>query len=166
MGYIIEKVSGKTYEQSLQDNILTPLKMNNTGFDHHETILKNRASGYEKNGKNFINASYLDLSIPYAAGSLYSTVDDLFLWNEALYTEQLLSKKNKELLFNSYISAGPGHYGYGWFINKAFNGEKNESITVIEHGGGINGFNTLFSQIPSDKNLVVLLNNTGGTNLN
>ncbi|MDI1307444.1 MAG: serine hydrolase, partial [bacterium] len=64
------------------------------------------------------------------------------------------------------IPAGPGHYGYGWFINKAFNGEKNDSITVIEHGGGINGFNTLVSRIPSDKNLVVLLNNTGSANLN
>lgn len=166
LGYIIEKVSGKTYEQSLQDNILTPLKMNNTGFDHHETILKNRASGYEKNGKNYSNASYLDLSIPYAAGSLYSTVDDLYLWNQALYTEQLLSTKYKDLIFNSYIPAGPGHYGYGWFINKAFNGEKNDSLTVIEHGGGINGFNTLVSRIPSDKNLVVLLNNTSGANLN
>lgn len=166
LGYIIEKVSGKTYEQFLQDNILTPLKMTNTGFDHHETILKNRASGYEKNGKNYLNASYLDLSIPYAAGSLYSTVNDLYLWDQALYTEQLLSKKNKDLLFNSYIPAGPGHYGYGWFINKAFNGEKNDSLTVVEHGGGINGFNTLVSRIPSDKNLVVLLNNTGGAKLN
>ncbi|MFV8347520.1 serine hydrolase [Flavobacterium sp. ZB4P13] len=166
LGYIIEKVSGKTYEQCLQDNILTPLKMNNTGYDHHETILKNRASGYEKKGKNYSNASYLDLSIPYAAGSLYSTVDDLYLWDQALYTDQLLSTKYNHLLFNSYIPAGPGHYGYGWFINKASNGEKNESLTVIEHGGGINGFNTLLSRIPSDKNLVVLLNNTGGTKLN
>jgi CubicO group peptidase (beta-lactamase class C family) len=165
LGYIIEQVSGKTYEQVLQDNILTPLKMNNTGFDHHETILKNRASGYEKNGKNYLNAGYLDLSIPYAAGSMYSTVVDLYLWDQALYTEQLLSKKNKDLLFNSYIPAGPEHYGYGWFVYQAFNAEKNTSLTVIEHGGGINGFNTLVSRIPSDKNLVVLLNNTGGTNL-
>ncbi|MFV8341884.1 serine hydrolase [Flavobacterium sp. XS2P39] len=166
LGYILEKVSGKSYEQCLHDNILTPLKMSNTGYDHHETILKNRATGYEKNGKNYKNAAYLDLSIPYAAGSLYSTVDDLYLWDQALYTEQLLSKKYKDLLFNSYIPAGPGHYGYGWFINKAFTGEKKESLTIIEHGGGINGFNTLFSQIPSDKKLVVLLNNTGSTNLN
>ncbi|TDE50124.1 serine hydrolase [Flavobacterium sp. GT3P67] len=166
LGYIIEKVSGKTYEQCLQDNILTSLKMKNTGFDHHETILKNRASGYEKNGKNYSNASYLDLSIPYAAGSLYSTVDDLYLWDQALYTDQLLSTKYNHLLFNSYIPAGPGHYGYGWFINKASNGETNDSLTVIEHGGGINGFNTLLSRIPADKNLVVLLNNTGGTKLN
>ncbi|MFV8327362.1 serine hydrolase [Flavobacterium sp. ZS1P14] len=166
LGYIIEKVSGKTYEQFLEDAILIPLKMNNTGFDHHETILKNRASGYEKNGKNYNNASYLDLSIPYAAGSLYSTADDLYLWDQALYTDPLLSKKYRDLLFNTYIPAGPGHYGYGWFINKAFNGEKNDSLTVIEHGGGINGFNTLISRIPSDKNLVVLLNNTGRTNLN
>jgi hypothetical protein len=54
---------------------------------------------------------------------LYSTVDDLFLWNQALYTEQLLTKY-KELLFNAYVPAGPGHYGYGWFVNKALNEEK------------------------------------------
>lgn len=166
LGYIIEKVSGKSYEQCLQDNILTPLKMNNTGYDHLETILKNRASGYEKKGKDYSNANYLDMSIPYAAGSLYSTVEDLYLWDQALYTEQLLSTKNRELLFNSYIPAGPGYYGYGWFINKVPNGESKDSLMVVEHGGGINGFNTIVSRIPSDKNLVVLLNNTGGAKLN
>lgn len=166
LGYIVEKVSGKTYEQSLQEQIFTPLKMNSTGYDHHETILKNRASGYEKNGKNYSNTNYLDLSIPYAAGSLYSTVDDLYLWDQALYTDQLLSKKYRDLLFKSYIQAGPRHYGYGWFISSAFNEEKNNSLTVVEHGGGINGFNTILSRIPADKNLVVLLNNTGSTNLN
>ncbi|WP_348811594.1 serine hydrolase [Flavobacterium maritimum] len=166
LGYIVEKISGKTYEQSLQEQIFAPLKMNNTGYDHHETILKNRASGYEKNGTSYSNANYLDLSIPYAAGSLYSTVDDLYLWDQALYTDQLLSKKYRDLLFKSYIQAGPGHYGYGWFINSAFNEEKDNSLTVVEHGGGINGFNTIFSRIPADKNLVVLLNNTGSTNLN
>jgi CubicO group peptidase (beta-lactamase class C family) len=166
LGYIIEKISTKTYEQCLQDNILTPLKMNNTGYDHQETILQKRATGYEKKGKSYSNANYLDMSIPYAAGSLYSTVEDLYLWDQALYTNQLLSIKNRDLLFNSYIPAGPGYYGYGWFINKASNGEKKDDLTIIEHGGGINGFNTLISRIPSDKNLVVLLNNTGGTKLN
>jgi len=163
LGYIIEKVSGKTYEQCLQESIFTPLMMNNTGYDRHETILKNRASGYEKNGKNYINANYLDMSIPYSAGSMYSTVEDLYLWDQALYSDKLLSSKSRGLLFGSYITAGTGHYGYGWIIDEITNGNPNEKLQVIEHGGGINGFNTLISRVPSDKTLVVLLNNTGRT---
>lgn len=162
LGYIIEKISGKTYEQYLQEIILTPLKMTNTGYDHNEPILKNRAAGYEKQGKKFVNSPYLDMSIPYAAGSLYSTVEDLYLWDQALYTNKLLSEKAMESLFKPYIKAGDGAYGYGWFLEEAPNGDK-PKLKIIEHGGGINGFNTVISRIPADKNLVVLLNNTGGT---
>ncbi|WP_316633287.1 serine hydrolase [uncultured Flavobacterium sp.] len=162
LGYIIEKISGKTYEQYLQEIILTPLKMANTGYDHSEVILKNRASGYEKNGKNISNASFIDMSIPYAAGSLYSTVEDLYLWDQALYTNKLLSEKSMESLFKPYIKAWDGSYGYGWGIEEVNNGDKGK-LKIIEHGGGINGFNTIISRVPADKNLVVLLNNTGGT---
>ena len=59
LGYIMEKVTGKSYEQVLQENIFTPLKMNNTGYDHHWSLLKNRASGYEKNGRLYLNANLL-----------------------------------------------------------------------------------------------------------
>src|SRR5260370_27324953 len=59
LGYIIERVTGKTYEQVLQENIFTPLKMNNTGYDHHQTLLKNRAIGYEKNGWHYVNADFI-----------------------------------------------------------------------------------------------------------
>lgn len=164
LGYIIEKVSGKTYEQYLQEIILTPLKMANTGYDHFEVIIKNRASGYEKNGKNISNASFIDMSIPYAAGSLYSTVEDLYLWDQALYTNKLLSAKSMDLLFKPYITTGGNDfYGYGWFTSEETVGKKTDKVKVIEHGGGINGFNTVISRMPADKNLVVLLNNTGGT---
>lgn len=162
LGYIIEKVTGKTYEQYLQETILTPLKMENTGFDHSEVILKNRASGYEKQGKKMVNSSFIDMSIPYAAGSLYSTVEDLYIWDQALYTTKLLSEKSMESLFKPYIKAWDESYGYGWFISEANNGDKGK-LKIIEHGGGINGFNTIISRVPADKNLVVLLNNTGGT---
>lgn len=164
LGYIIEKISGKSYEQYLQETILTPLKMVNSGYDHSDVIIKNRAAGYEKRGKKIINSSYLDMSIPYAAGSLYSTVEDLYIWDQALYTNKLLSSKSMESLFNSYIKAGKGSYGYGWFIEEA-DGASGK-VKVIEHGGGINGFNTIIYRIPGDKNLIVLLNNTGGTVLN
>ncbi|MFD1601129.1 serine hydrolase [Flavobacterium artemisiae] len=161
LGYIIEKTTGKTYEQYLQEIIFTPLKMVNSGYDHSDVILKNRAAGYEKQGKKVVNAAYLDMSIPYAAGSLYSTVEDLYLWDQALYTNKLLSEKSRELLFKPYIKAWNGFYGYGWSTYEVPNGDK--KLNVIEHGGGINGFNTIISRIPADKNLVVLLNNTGGT---
>jgi CubicO group peptidase (beta-lactamase class C family) len=162
LGYIIEKVSGKSYEQFLQETILKPLKMTNTGYDHSDIILKNRAAGYEKQNKKTINAPYLDMSIPYAAGSLYSTVEDLYLWDQALYMNQLLSEKSMESLFKPYIKAWDDYYGYGWFIHETNNGDKGK-LKVIEHGGSINGFNTIISRVPADRNLVVLLNNTGET---
>lgn len=164
LGVIIEKVTGKSYEENLKKKIFDPLNMKNTGFDHHNTILENRASGYEKRGDSYINAPYLDMSIPYAAGSLYSTVEDLYLWDRALTSNKILSEKNKQLLFAPHAKMGKGAYGYGWAINKMANGSQKDSLTVIEHGGGINGFNTLISRT-KDQDLVVLLNNTGGTNL-
>jgi CubicO group peptidase (beta-lactamase class C family) len=162
LGYIIEKITGKTYEQYLQETIFTPLKMVNSGYDHSDVILKNRAAGYEKQGKKIVNSSYIDMSIPYAAGSLYSTVEDLYLWDQALYTNKLLSEKSMESLFKPYIAQGDEAYGYGWFLRDVTNGTKGK-VKVIEHGGGINGFNTNISRVPSDKILIVLLNNTGRT---
>ena len=165
LGYIIEKVTGKAYEQVLKENIFAPLKMNNTGYDHHGTLLKNRASGYEKNGRRYVNANFIDMSVPYAAGALYSTVEDLYLWDQALYGNQLLRKENMELLFTKHISSGGGYYAYGWGIGEIRLGNTAERIETIGHGGGINGFNTQITRIPSDKSFIVLLNNTGGAPL-
>ncbi|TYB76412.1 serine hydrolase [Bizionia myxarmorum] len=165
LGDLIEKVSGKSYEQMLQENIFTPLNMKDSGFDHYETILKNRASGYSKSANGFINSSYIDMSVPYAAGSLYSTVEDLHLWDQALYTNKLITKESMDLFFGEHISARGAHYGYGWSIGNEGIGSTDETIETISHGGGINGFNTLISRATSDKSLIVLLNNTGGAPL-
>jgi CubicO group peptidase (beta-lactamase class C family) len=166
LGYIIEKVTGKSYEQVLQENIFTPLKMNNTGYDHRETLLKNRATGYEKNGRHYVNAGFIDMSVPYAAGSMYSTVEDLYLWDQALYGNQLLRKENMDLLFTKHIPSGESHYGYGWGIGKIPLGNTAARIETIGHGGGINGFNTQITRITSDRSFIVLLNNTGWAPLN
>ncbi len=166
LGVLIEKISGKSYEQMLQEKIFTPLNMTDSGFDHHATILKNRATGYEKDGGEFVNSRYLDMSIPYAAGSLYSTVEDLYLWDQGLYANTLLSKASMDLFFGKHIEAMGGYYGYGWAVGTAAIGNTEERIETISHGGGINGFNTLIARGPSDKLLIVLLNNTGGAPLN
>lgn len=165
LGVIIEKLTGGSYEQALQRNILDPLGMKNTGYDHHSTILEKRAAGYERNPFGTRNAAYLDMSLPYSAGSLYSTVEDLYLWDQALYTDKLLSADLKAVMFKAHFRANPAfHYAYGWMV-ATLPVSPTDSLAVIQHGGGINGFNTLICRFPNEKNLVVLLNNTGGAPL-
>ncbi len=167
LGVIIEEVSGKSYEENLKERIFTPLEMNDSGYDHFTEILKNRATGYEKRGAQLINAEYLDMSIPYAAGSLYSTVEDLYKWDQGLYTEKLLSKELMKEYFTPQIEAWEGSdYAYGFGVGEEPLGNTEESIYVHTHGGGINGFNTNISRAPENKTLIVLLNNTGGAPLN
>jgi CubicO group peptidase (beta-lactamase class C family) len=161
LGAIVERVTGKRYEEALKERILDPVGMKNTGYDHHATILTKRAAGYEKRPAGFVNAPYLDMSLPYAAGSLYSTVEDLYLWDQSLYTEKLLSSQLKEMMYKP----GMNNYAYGWVVRNAPAGGDGPPVMIIEHGGGINGFNTVLMRMPESKNLIVLLNNTGGTRL-
>ena len=70
-----------SYEDVLKEKIFEPLGMKNSGYDHTEVIIPKRASGYDKVGTDYFNTSYLDMSVPYSAGSIYSTVEDLYLWD-------------------------------------------------------------------------------------
>jgi CubicO group peptidase (beta-lactamase class C family) len=161
LGAIIEELTGKTYEEVLKEKILDPLGMKDTGYDHHSTILPNRATGYDIVFDGYENSPYLDMSLPYAAGSLYSTVEDLYLWDQALYTDKLLSKDLKELLFKKHM----GNYGYGWVMAQKKLPDSKEKLNITAHGGGINGFNTLIERLIDQKHLIVLFNNTPGTSL-
>src|ERR1051325_2672251 len=159
LGAIIERVTGKPYEQVLQENIFDPLGMKNTGYDHHDTIIPKRATGYSKTPDGYTNSPYLDMSIPYAAGSLYSTVDDLYLWDQALHTDKLLSAQSKALMYTPFLN----NYAYGWEVrNTSFD----KNVQVITHDGGINGFTTTIVRFPKEKNLIVMLDNTGSEYLN
>jgi CubicO group peptidase (beta-lactamase class C family) len=154
LGAIIEKVSGKPYDAFLQENIFKPLGMRDTGYDWSSVVLKNRASGYTRGPAGLDNAPYLDMGQPYAAGSLYSTVDDLLIWDQALYTEKLVKSASLDQIFHPWIAAGPmGQYGYGWGVS-VVKGHRN-----IAHGGGINGFNTYISRFPDDHAVFIWLRN-------
>lgn len=157
LGAIIEKVTGKTYEVFLKERILDPLGMKNTGYDHHESILTKRASGYVKASYGYDNAAYTDMSLPYAAGAMYSTVEDLYLWDQALYTTKLLSKKYKDIMFKPNLN----NYAYGWYIRKMALADSKDSLVTVSHGGGIFGFSTFINRLIDDKHLIVLLSNTG-----
>lgn len=157
LGAIIEKVTGQPYEQVLKERIFDPIGMKNTGYDHYATVLEKRAAGYQKTPDGYLNAPYLDMSLPFAAGALYSTAEDLYLWDQALYKDRLLSAQSKELMFKPFLS----DYAYGWAITKARLGTGTETTPQISHDGGINGFSTLIVRLPAQRNLIVLLDNTG-----
>jgi len=136
--------------------------MKNTGYDHYGTVIEKRASGYQKTPDGYVNAAYLDMSLPYAAGAMYSTVEDLYFWDQALYTERVVSAASKDLMFKPNLS----DYAYGWVVTKAKLGNGTDSTSKITHGGGINGFNTVIVRFPAQKHLIVLLDNTSqGRNL-
>jgi CubicO group peptidase (beta-lactamase class C family) len=156
LGAIVEKVTGKPYEQVLKENVFDPVGMTNTGYDHYDQVINKRASGYIKTPKGYQNAPYLDMTIPYAAGSLYSTVEDLFLWDQALNGEKILSSKSKAAMFTPNLS----NYGYGFVMTNATLGPKKLVVPTVQHDGGINGFSTTIVRLPGDKGLIVLLDNT------
>jgi len=154
LGYIIEKASGQSYEQFIENNIFEPLGMHSSLYGSNSEIIKKRAYGYQKN-ENYINAEYLSLTQPYAAGSLMSTVEDLFIWNRAIRTHKLLKKESIELAFTNYqLNNGENiNYGYGWAIN-----EINGSPTV-EHSGGIFGYITNSIYLPDEDVFVAIFSN-------
>lgn len=162
LAVIIEKVSGKSFEENLQERILKPLHMNNSGVDRNERIQGKKAAGYLKNIEGLTNDPYFHMSNALGAGDMYSTVEDLYLWDRALYKDQLLSEKNKKIMFTPFLS----NYAYGWGVYKVPLGDSTtDSLDVISHSGGINGFNTIIFRLIKDQHLIVLFNNTGSTNL-
>jgi CubicO group peptidase (beta-lactamase class C family) len=155
LGAIIEKVTEKSYETVLSERIFKPLGMTNSGYDHHSTLIQKRASGYQKTSDGFVNAPYLDMSIPYAAGSIYSTVEDLYKWNQALYGGNILSANSKKLMF----TPGLGNYGYGIRIFDQPIGKTDKNTKIIGHGGAISGFSSLVTQVVDWQQTVIILDN-------
>jgi hypothetical protein len=151
--YLIEKITGDTYEKFVRENIFTPLGMKDTGVDSNAAIILHRASGYTpgKNGPE--NAGYINMTIPQGAGSLYSTTEDLLKWEQGLFGGKLLQPASLEKMTTPFKN----NYAFGLGV-ETVGGHK-----VISHGGGIEGFNTDLTYYPEDKLTVVVLANLNGT---
>ena len=149
LGYIIEQVSGQKYADYIEQHIFAPLGMRDSGYDSNATVIRRRASGYATDGQKLRYADYVDWSLPYAAGGLYSTVEDLLRWDQALYTEKLLSRKWLDRLF----TPDPSGYNYGWFMDSKGGRFK------IYHEGSNPGFAAFIVRYPADRTLVVVLSN-------
>jgi len=157
LGAIIEKASGMSYEAFLQQAIFSPLGLKHTYYGSASRIIPLRIPGYGPGSDNtFLNAEYLSMTQPYAAGSLLTNVDDLAVWNDALLSGRLIKRETLEKAWTPYkfkdgTSAG---YGYGWAIGKY------EGHRMIIHGGGINGFLSAGILFPEDRLFVTLLTNS------
>ena len=157
LGAIIEKVSGQSYADFVQKNIFEPLGMKQSYYGGHQIIPK-RVAGYQGAPGSYRNADYLSMTQPHAAGSLLSTVDDLARWDQALYSDELLSRETFGRMTTPFTlnSGEKTTYGYGFQVGDV-RGQR-----VIRHGGGIFGFRTDAIRIPDQKiYLAVLTNSTG-----
>lgn len=158
LGVIIERVSGKPYDQVLRERILEPLGLLQTGYDHHEAIVEKHATGYEPMPDgSFVHAPYIDTGIPFAAGMMYSTVDDLFKWDQALYGETFVADAGlRTRMFTPHMKG----YGYGWQLAETSIGGR--MVSIVEHGGQIPGFHAGFRRMPAERNTIIVLDNTTG----
>jgi CubicO group peptidase (beta-lactamase class C family) len=147
LGIIIEKVTGKSYFQVVRENIFEPLEMHHTGFDF--TILNSvdKAIGYY--GDLSAPADIVDSSVSFAAGAIYTTVGDLYKWDQALYSDRIVSQALLQKAFTPYQS----NYGYGWLIVTAYNKK------TVEHGGAITGFVSYILRVPDDQTCIIVLSN-------
>ena len=155
LGYIIEKISGMSYENFIQKYIFDKLGMKHSYYGNPDKIIFNRANGYQMNDSGYQNAEYISMTIPYAAGSLMSTVDDMFLWSKAIHHNTLISERSRQMAFTNYTlkNGTPENYGYGWAINEL------AGTKTIEHTGGINGFTTSGIYVPDSNIYSIVLTN-------
>ncbi|MEP1448043.1 MAG: serine hydrolase [Paraglaciecola sp.] len=155
LGHIIELVSGETYADYIQNHLFQPLNLSNSSYGSTSRIIKNRAYGYSKTDDAYINADFLSMTQPYAAGSLLSTVDDVYAWYTAIMNDKVINKTSRKMAHQMGVlnSGEKIDYGFGWFIGNI------QGSPMIEHGGGINGYLTASIWLPEEKVFVAVFSN-------
>lgn len=153
LGMVIEKVSGQSYGDALRQRILLPLGLKETGLDTDELVLPKRAQGYQTGANGLLSARSMSMTVPWAAGSIYSTTGDMLRWERGLFGRKLL---NGDSLL-AMTTAGKGNYGLGVEVG-AVDGSK-----LVRHGGALQGFNTQMIYMPDKGIAVILLSNVSGT---
>lgn len=156
LGYIIQKVSGMSYENAVRKYIFTPLHMTHSGFDFKNLVSKDKATGYSVFTDSSKTEGRLYDSIgPFAAGAIYSTVADLYKWHRGLQSYKIINRTSLESAYTPLKD----HYGYGWIIDSLF------GRRITSHSGNISGFSSNLARIAEDNVVIILLNNKEGSGL-
>lgn len=158
LGYIVAQVSGGSFTDYLKRQFFAPLNMGNSGVHHTDLKLTHEAVGYRYNKGDFRKATNWDMSRAGGAGALYSTVGDLYRWNEALWGGGVLSEESLKAAFkpvrlNNGNLPREGKYGYGWAIGKQ------RGLQVVSHNGGVSGFTSRLARYPKQHFTVAVLTN-------
>ncbi|HEY2856654.1 MAG TPA: serine hydrolase domain-containing protein [Gemmatimonadaceae bacterium] len=156
LGVLIEKVTGRKYGDYLTQHLFEPLGLHSTYYCATAPLIKHRAQGYATEKGKLVNASYIDMGLPFAAGSLCSTVGDLVKWEHALFSGKVVSATSLAQMTTpaKLTSNRPMPYGFG-LAPDTVGGHR-----AVGHGGGINGFISHEEIYPSDSLTVVVLANT------
>lgn len=155
LGYIIEKLTNKSYGEYIDEVIFKPLGMKNSYYDNPNKLIVGRVYGYTQRNGHYRNANFLSMTLPYAAGSLVSNAADLQRWYTALHNGQFLKPETIKKAFSPF-KLGNGRstgYGYGWEIG---NVQKSASV---KHVGAINGFFTYAAYLPHENLSISILTN-------
>lgn len=162
LGAVIEAVTRIDFDEFVRANLLLPFGLKDTGYDRASVVLKGRASGYNIVGNAFVNAPYLDMSNTYAAGGFYSTVEDLYRWEQVLVEGRLLTPESLDLMFTPHVKAEAfgTDYGYGWLI------DDKDGRRMIGHEGGLPGFHSFLEYFPDEQVSIIVLSNIESTDVN
>jgi CubicO group peptidase (beta-lactamase class C family) len=149
LGMIIEKASGMSWRNFVYRNVIGKAGLQHTDINRWDSVMTGRARGYERAGEKVINAPYVSMEIPYAAGAIISTTHDLDQWTRALYKGKVVSPASLKKMTTPYM----GKYGYALLIDSTGNHKR------IWHNGGIPGFETYLGHYPDEDITIVVFSN-------
>lgn len=158
LGLIIEKVSGQNYEEYLKETFFDPLGMHSTAFGSNTKVTKRKVNGYNYDPDGLQQMDYLNYYIPYSAGSLISSAEDLLIWTQALHSGKVLS----EPMYQTMITPDKLNDGTPVSYAKALANFSNYGHKEISHGGAIAGFSSFVQYYPNDDLYIITLVNTIG----
>jgi CubicO group peptidase (beta-lactamase class C family) len=158
LGAIIEQVAGMPYGQYLEKHLFGPIGMRNTWLVDGTRVTPRAASGYSMRGGSLVPPVPISMTVPYAAGGVFSTVDDLWQWNKAIRDGRVVGEQLRQRAWSARMlpDGSPSGYGYGWSVCTL------AGRPTIEHGGFVNGFQANLLHLPDDDvTVIVLVNNDG-----
>jgi CubicO group peptidase (beta-lactamase class C family) len=153
LGYILERASARSYADFMKENIFIPLGMKSSGYDSNIEVVARRAQGYVQRASGVAIADYLDMTIPFSAGGLYSTAEDLLRWEQGLFGGQLLSASSLARMTKPFKK----NYAFGVAADTDTSGNK-----IVWHGGAIDGFSVFLAYVPAERFTVIVLANIEG----
>jgi len=156
LAQIVERISGQTFSEFLQQNIFKPLNMNNTIlYDQQRPTIQNVATSYDKKNGTYVDIDYAPQNAVYGEDNIYTTIQDMYKWDQSLYTDKLVRLATLKNAFSSgKLNNGTSiDYGFGWFVTQ------HHGFELVAHTGSWLGFRTAIFRFPNNRLTIIVLSN-------